>query len=326
MSTEFTLPPTQYAESDGLSIAYQVFGEGATDLLIVPGVISHLDADWDDPAHAHLRRSLARHFRVIVFDKRGQGLSDRFEGAPTLEQRMDDVRAVMHAAGSRRVVLFAQSDGGAMGLLYTATHPATVEQLVLWGAAARFDSAPDYPHRPPLEFVLKRIAEIWGKPMSVELFTPSRAKDAEYCQRAARYQRQVASPTAIYRMVELNGHIDVRAILPQIRRPTLILHRRGDRSISCANGRYLADHIPDAIYTELPGEDHLCWEGDADVVVNAIAQFAATSQPQPAAASDERFVATVLFTDIVGSTELAARLGDGQWRELLQRFHAIGRY
>jgi pimeloyl-ACP methyl ester carboxylesterase len=326
MNTNFTLPPTRYSESDGLSIAYQVFGEGATDMLIVPGIISHLDADWEDPAHARLRRHLAQHFRVIVFDKRGQGLSDRFEGAPTLEQRMDDVRAVMHAAGSRKAVLFAQSDGGAMGLLFTATHPAAVERLVLWGTAARFSSAPDYPHRPPLDLSLKRIAEIWGTPAAVALFAPSRVDDADYCERMARYMRQVASPSAVCRLVELNGLIDVRPILPQIRRPTLILQRRGDRSMSCANGRYLADHMRAAIYTELPGEDHLAWEGDADAVVDAIVHFAGATALPRADEGEERFVATVLFTDIVGSTELAAKLGDGRWRELLQRFHAIGRH
>ncbi len=325
MSPDFRLPPTQYAESDGLSIAYQAFGEGATDLLIVPGIISHLDADWDDPAHAHLRRRLAQHFRVIVFDKRGQGLSDRFEGAPTLEQRMDDVRAVMQAAGSHKAVLFAQSEGGAMCMLFTATYPSAVERLVLWGTAARFASAPDYPHRPPVELTLKRMAEIWGKPAAVARFAPSRVSDADYCERMARYMRQVASPSAICRLVELNSQIDVRAILPQIRRPTLILHRRGDRSLSCANGRYLADHMPDAVYTELPGEDHLAWEGDADAVIDAVVQCAASASLPEAAEADERCVATVLFTDIVGSTELAAKVGDSQWRELLQRFHAIGR-
>ncbi len=326
MSADFAIPPTHYAESDGLSIAYQVFGAGATDLVVVPGIVSHLDADWDDPAHAHMRRRLAQAFRVIAFDKRGQGLSDRFEGAPTLEQRMDDVRAVMQAAGSKRAVLFAQSEGGAMGMLFTATYPAAVERLVLWGTAARFAGAADYPHRPPVEPVLKLMAEIWGKPAAVARFAPSRVDDADYCERMARYMRQVASPSAICRLMELNSQIDVRAILPQIRRPTLILQRRGDRSMSCANGRYLADHMRDAVYTELPGEDHLPWVGDADAVVDAIAHFAAAAPLPLTEAGDERFVATVLFTDIVGSTELAARLGDSRWRDLLQRFHAIGRH
>lgn len=325
MTIDFPIPQTQYAETDGLSIAYQVFGSGKQDLVVVPGMVSHLDADWEDPHHAHMRRRLAQSFRVIAFDKRGQGLSDSFDGVPTLEERMDDVRAVMQAAGLSRAVIFAQSQGGAMAALFTATHPTMVERLVIYGGMPRYTQAPDYPHRPNLELILQRIAEIWGKPTTAKLFAPSMANDPGYCDRLARYARQVASPSAIRRNLSADAQIDVRAILPQIRRRTLILHRRGDRACAVGNGRYFADHIPDAVYLEFPGDDHLPWIGDADALVDAIVHFTGAKQPHAAAEPTERFVTTVLFTDIVGSTKLASKLGDGKWRDLLREFHALGR-
>jgi class 3 adenylate cyclase/pimeloyl-ACP methyl ester carboxylesterase len=325
MTTDFPIPQTQYAESDGLSIAYQVFGSGTQDLIIVPGIVSHLDGDWEDPDHARMWRRLAQSFRVIVFDKRGQGLSDRFEGVPTLEQRMDDVRAVMQAANSPRAVIFAHSEGGAMSALFTATYPAMVSRLVLFGSFARYSAAPDYPHRRTLEEMLVGIAKTWGTAEFVARLAASRADDAEYCARAARLMRQVASPSAMKRMLIANNQIDVRAILPQIRRPALVLQRRHDAANPCGNGRYLADHIPETVYVEYPGADHLWWIGDADSVVDAIVRFAGAEQAQVAPEPTERFVTTVLFTDIVGSTELATKLGDAKWRDLLRDFHALGR-
>ncbi len=326
MTAELPSPQTQYAESDGLSIAYQVFGSGTQDLLVVPGIISHLDMNWESDAYARMLRRLAQNLRVIAFDKRGQGLSDRFEGVPTLEQRMDDVRDVMRAAGSSRAVLFASSEGGAMAALFTATYPAMVDKLVMLGSMARFTSAPDYPHSPTLEQHLQAVTRTWGKPMAARGFAPSRAHDENFCEGVARYQRQTASPGAIKRLMIANDQIDVRAILPQVRRPTLILQRRGDRIVTCANGRYLADHVPDAVYLELPGTDHIiATQGDADAVVDAICRFAVADWVRVSVDPTERWLATVLFTDIVGSTELAARLGDRAWRDLQQQFHAIGR-
>jgi pimeloyl-ACP methyl ester carboxylesterase len=325
MTADLPMPQTQYAESDGLSIAYQVFGSGAQDLVIVPGILSHAEVGWQEQGFAHVLKRLAQSFRVIVFDKRGQGLSDSFEGVPTLEQRMDDVRDVMQAAGSHKAVLFAWSEGGAMAALFTATYPTVVEKLVLYASMARFTKTPDYPHRPTLEQMLARIAAIWGKPDSAKLFAPSRANDAAFCELFARYQRQCSSPSAMLRLITANDQIDVRAILPQIRRPTLILHRRGDLAITCANGRYLADHVPNAEYLELPGADHWLGAGDTDAIVDAIARFAMTDSVRPPADVSERWLATVLFTDIIGSTEHATKLGDRAWRDLLQTFHAIGR-
>ncbi len=325
MSDEIPVPQTQYAESDGLSIAYQVFGSGTTDLVFVPGIVSHIELNWEYPNQARMQRQLGQHFRVIMFDKRGQGLSDRFEGVPTLEERMDDVRDVMHAAGSRRAVLLAYSEGGAMGALFTATYPERVERLILLSAMPRFSWAPDYPHRPTIEQILQNTAAAWGKPEAVHTFAPSRIGDDAFAEALARYQRQSTSPSAIKRLHIANDQIDVRAILPQVHRPTLILHRRGDRPVSVANGRYLADHVPEAEYLELPGNDHLPAEGDAERLVEAIVRFGTAQASLPTPDTAERWLATVLFTDIVGSTELAVRLGDAAWRDLQQRFHAIGR-
>ncbi len=326
MSADFAAPQTQYVDSDGLSIAYQVFGSGAQDLLMISGIVSHLDANWELwPAYAGMLRQLAQRFRVIVFDKRGQGLSDNFDGVPTLEERMDDVLDVMRAAGSQQAVLFAQSEGGAMAALFTATYPEKVRKLVLYGTMARFTQAPDYPHSPTLEQLLHAVANSWGKPVSARGFAPSQASDPAYCERLARHQRQTASPNAIKRLIIANDQIDVRPILPQIRRPTLILQQRGDRVVLCANGRYLADHIPGAVYLELPGRDHVFVEDSADAIVNAIGQFALTDWVPAAADHSGRWLATVLFTDIVGSTERAAQLGDRAWRDVLQQFHALSR-
>jgi pimeloyl-ACP methyl ester carboxylesterase len=325
MSTASPIPETRYAESDGLSIAYQVFGSGPQDLVLIPGIVSHLEEQWKEEANARLLRALAQSFRVICFDKRGQGLSDRFEGVPTLEQRMDDVRAVMQAAGSLKAVLFAYSEGGAMGALYTATYPALVERLVMIASMARFCRAPDYPHMPPLERVLQGVADTWGTPAAVPLFAPGRSGDAAFCERLARFQRQTASPSAMRRLIIANDQIDVRAILPQIRRPTMIIQRRGDRVVRCGNGRYLADHVPAAVYLELPGDDHLLFEGDVQAIVDAVVGFALAKGAHESLHAPQRFLSTVLFTDIVGSTELAGRLGDRAWRDLLQRFHGFSR-
>ena len=318
------IPKTQYAEADGLSIAYQVFGSGPQDLIIVPGTISHAEVDWEFLEQANSRWRLAQSFRVIVFDKRGQGMSDAFDGVPTLEERMDDVRAVMRAAGSKKAVLFAWSEGGPMATLFTATYPAMVERLILYGSMARYTSVPDYPCRRTLAELLEWFSATWGKPESFLRYAPSRKDDASFLEAGARYQRQTASPSAVRRLVTANDQIDVRAILPQIRRPTLIIHRRDDLAVSKENGRYFADCIPDAVYVEFPGVDHLWYIGDVDSIIDAIIRFVAADRVRPPVVQAERWLATVMFTDIVGSTQLAAKIGDHAWRELLQKFHGIG--
>jgi class 3 adenylate cyclase len=200
-----------------------------------------------------------------------------------------------------------------------------VERLVLVNAMARFTKAPDYPHMPPLERMLQGVADTWGTPEAIPYFVPDRAGDREFCEQGARFQRETASPSAMRRLTLANGEIDVRAVLPQIRRPTLIVQRRGDRVVRCGNGRYLADHVPDAVYLELPGNDHMYFMGDTQPLFDAVSRFAAAATPSPSPARPDRFLATVLFTDIVGSTALAGRLGDRGWRDLLQRFHTLCR-
>jgi pimeloyl-ACP methyl ester carboxylesterase/class 3 adenylate cyclase len=326
MTTDFTPPQTRYTESGGLSIAYQVFGSGSQDLVVVPGTSSHLEECWRAPDYVSLMRRLGQSFRVILFDKLGQGMSDRFEGVPTLERRMDDLRAVMHAVGSARAVLFALSEGGTVAALFTASFPALVERLVLYGTMARFTQAPDYPFMPPLDQMLLMLGKSWGTPASVRGFAPSRADDPVSAEYVARMQRLTASPSAMRKLVIANDQIDARFVLPQIRRPTLVIQRRGDLVVPVGNGRYLADHIPDAVYLETPGVDHFLYASPADDVVDALCRFAVDGWVrEPSDAQAGRWLATVLFTDIVGSTDMAARLGDKAWSALLQKFHAVGR-
>ena len=326
MTTDFMPPQTRYTESGGLSIAYQVFGSGTNDLVVVPGIVSHLEENWRDNGYVAVMRRLGQNFRVILFDKLGQGLSDNFDAVPTLERRMDDVRAVMQAVGSAKAVLFAQSEGGSMAALFTATYPAMVERLVLYGTMARFTQAPDYLFMPSLAHMLAAIGKSWGTPLTLRGFAPSRADDPAYCELAARFQRLTASPSAIRKLITANDQIDVRSVLPQIRRPTLIIQRRGDVVVRVANGRYLADHIPDAVYLETPGVDHFLYASPANDVVDALCRFAVDGWVrEPSDAQAGRRLATVLFTDIVGSTDMAARLGDKAWSALLQKFHAVGR-
>jgi class 3 adenylate cyclase/pimeloyl-ACP methyl ester carboxylesterase len=295
-------------------------------LVVVPGTISHLEECWRAPDYVSLMRRLGQSFRVILFDKLGQGMSDRFEGVPTLERRMDDLRAVMHAVGSARAVLFALSEGGTVAALFTASFPALVERLVLYGTMARFTQAPDYPFMPPLDQMLLMLGKSWGTPASVRGFAPSRADDPVSAEYVARMQRLTASPSAMRKLVIANDQIDARFVLPQIRRPTLVIQRRGDLVVPVGNGRYLADHIPDAVYLETPGVDHFLYASPADDVVDALCRFAVDGWVrEPSDAQAGRWLATVLFTDIVGSTDMAARLGDKAWSALLQKFHAVGR-
>ena len=212
-----------------------------------------------------------------------------------------------------------------MAALFTATYPARVERLILYASMARFTRAPDYPHRPTLDRMLAVVAQTWGTPQSGPLFSPSRAGDAQWCEAIARYERLSASPSAIRRALIANDQIDVREVLPQIRRPTLVIHRRGDRTVTCANGRYLADHVPDAVYLELPGADHVAPEGDYAAIVDAIVRFASAQALHAPEQHAERWLATVLFIDAVGSTGLAARIGDRAWIALQQRFLGVAR-
>jgi len=312
--------PTQYAKSGDASIAYQAVGHGPIDLVLVLGFATHLELQWEAPPFARFFGRISSFSRLIIFDKRGTGLSDPVTEVPTLEQRIDDIRAVMDAAGSERAVLFGVSEGGPTSVLFAATHPTRVTALILHGAMGRTTEAPDYPWASSAEALRESAAEFiapyWGLQADgvVELFTPSLVGDPETVEFTARMERSAASPGMVQKIFEMFLDTDVRAILPTIRVPTLVLHRRGDRVVNRRAGKQLAAQIPGAQYVELAGIDHLPWAGDSEAVLGEVEEFltGARSVPEP-----DRVLATVMFTDIVGSTERAAELGDARWRELL---------
>jgi len=317
-------PETRYAQSGELSIAYQVFGQGRRDLVYVPGIISHVEFAWEDPSSAAFLRQLGESFRVILFDKRGQGMSDRIEGVPSLEERIDDLRAVMFAAGVDRATFFGHSEGAPMCVLLAASYPEKVDRLVLFGGMARFAGADDYPYRPPLDAYIDDLVAAWGKGALAPLMEPERGYEAGYADQIARIERLSATPSAIRKFLLANERIDVRPILAEIRVPTMVIHRRKDRAIARDNGRYLADNIPRAMYLELPGRSHIPWLGDVDALVDAIVHFAEADHPAPL--SDDlaqRRLATALFTDIAQSTAQLASLGDQRWREILDRHDRV---
>jgi class 3 adenylate cyclase len=308
-------PETRYARSGDVRIAYQTIGDGPLDLVFVPGFISNLDLVWES-AYAHFFTRLATFSRVILFDKRGTGLSDRMAGIANLEERMDDVRAVMDAVGSERAALFGVSEGGPMSLLFAATYPERALALVLYGSYARHPtvSAENLPEHVEL------IDRSWGTgEYMLRFMAPSRADDDNLRQIFARVERQGASPSAVMAIMQMNSEIDARQILKTIRVPTMVLHRTGDQRITLHAGRYLADHIPDAKFVELPGDDHsfIAERDITDRVVDEVEEFLTGSRS--GAAEIDRVLATVLFTDIVDSTKRAAELGDRQWRALLDR-------
>ncbi|MBW2272490.1 MAG: adenylate/guanylate cyclase domain-containing protein [Deltaproteobacteria bacterium] len=322
-----TAPQVRFARSGDVSIAYQVLGEGDLDLVLVPGWVSNLDALWREPGCVRLLSGLASFARVIVFDKRGTGLSDRVSESdlPTLEQRMDDVRAVMDAAGSERAALLGVSEGGPMSALFSATYPERTEALIMYGSYARWMQEPDYPWAPTREqhaLVAEAFERDWGTPLGANLFAPSLAEDEAFLESWAAYLRAGASPSAAIALLRMNIEIDVRPVLPTIRVPTLVLHRRDDRLIRVECGRYLAEHIPDARMVELPGADHLFFVGDVDSVVDEVQEFLTGARREP---EIDRVLATVLFTDIVKSSERAVELGDRRWRELLERYYGVVR-
>jgi len=324
------VPTTQYAESGDISIAYQVIGNGPLDLIVTPGHISHLDNAWEEPSFARCLRRLASFSRLILFDKRGTGLSDREAGIPSLEQRMDDIRAVMDSAGSQRAAILGVSEGGPMSALFAATYPERTEALILYGTRARTAWAPDYPWGMRLEDVDARDREMrktWGSPEGVRQrlagwLAPSMANDEHFREWAGRQMRLGASPGAAVALLRMNRTIDVRAVLPSIHVPTLILRRTDDRSTPIEHSRYLAEHIPGAKYVELQGDAHYYFVGDADAFVDEIQEFLTGERSAPEA---DRVLATVLLTDICDSTRHAAEIGDRHWRDLLERHNAVAK-
>ncbi len=318
-------PETRYAKSGDVNVAYQVVGNGPRDLILVPGWMSNIEVFWEEPAVARFLRRLASYSRLILFDKRGTGLSDRIGDMPDLETRMDDVRAVMDAVGSERATLCGYSEGGVMCMLFAATYPARTTALITIGSFACQGSRPDYPWgRTPEQQAqfLEAIETQWGGPVGLDARAPSVAHDDRVRQWWSRFLRMSASPAAALALTRMNVQIDVRHILPAIHVPSLLLHAVGDMAVSVHASRYMAQHIAGAKFVELPSNDHLPWATDADAILDEIEEFITGERHGP---DPDRILATILFTDIVGSTDRAAELGDQRWRDLLESFYGVVR-
>jgi pimeloyl-ACP methyl ester carboxylesterase len=314
-------PQTRYARSGSVNIAYQVIGDGPIDLVFVMGWVSHLEMFWAEPSFARFLKRLSSFARLIVFDKRGTGLSDRvpLSQLPSLEVRMDDVRAVMAAAGSRRAVLMGVSEGGPLTALFAATYPQLVAGVIIIGGYARRLWAPDYPWGPTAEqreAFIEVMERDWGGPLGIEERAPSRANDPEFRRWWATYLRMGASPGAAAALTRMNAEVDIRHVLPSIHVPTLVIHRTGDRCLRIEEGRFLAERIPGARMVELPGDDHLPFAGDQDSILAAVERFIAELRDAP---EPTRVLATCLFV----RTENNARLTelDDEARREIEWFH-----
>ena len=294
--------PVKYAKSGDVHIAYRIFGDGPLDIVLVPGTLSHVELYWELPANEYLLKRLTSFARVIVFDKRGQGLSDR-SAEMTLEERVGDVRAVMDAAGSKRAVVYGWSEGGPMCLMFAATYPERTSGLVLYGSYPSMKEDPWAVTSEQFERFLATVERHWGQGILVRINAPSRLKEEAFVQWFGRLERAAASPSAILALMRANYEIDVRHILPAIRVPTLIFHRKGDALVSVEAGRYLARHIPGAKYVELPGDDHLLQALDQDVLDRLLDEIEEFTTGKRHSAKPEEILATVMSTEIVGSTE-----------------------
>jgi class 3 adenylate cyclase len=315
--SDVELPATRYATSGEVSIAYQVMGEGPVDVVMIPGIISHVEALHELPGYTAFLRRLAGFARVIAFDKRGQGLSDRISGAPSLEERMDDIRAVMDAAGSQRATLAGFSEGAAMSIMFATTYPDRVSRLVLFGG---FVAPRNY-----IRDTAEERVRNWGDGNFVrEVVSGSQPVSDETLRRFGRIERLCASPGSLRSLLLLNSEIDVRSILGSVRVPCLIQHRRTDSRVPVEAGRAMAAAIPGARMIEYPDGDHAFWTGDTEALLGDIEEFA-TGERNAGAEELERVLATVLFTDIVESTSSAVELGDKRWRSLLDRHDSLAR-
>ncbi len=320
-------PDTLYARSKDGNVAYQVVGDGPQDLVVISSWLNNIDAMWEEPSLAHFLRRLATFSRLLCFDKRGAGASDTVSLAelPTLEQWSDDVRTVMAAAGSKRAALLGLGAGGQMAMLFAATYPEQASALILVNSSARRLRDVDYPWGLPedrLPLRLERIEELWGTGGNLDFIAPSVARDENFRRRYARFERFAMGPRAARAILAAGWQSDLRSVLPAIRVPTLILHRAGDRFIRSDHGRFLAEHIRGAKFVELPGEDHLFYVGETEPIIAEIREFLTGMRTVP---EIDRVLATVLFTDIVGSTERAADIGDRAWRELIGLHNDITR-
>jgi class 3 adenylate cyclase len=315
------VPETRYAKSGDENIAYQVVGKGPPDLVLVDQWFSNMEAQWEFPPLARLLTRLASFSRLILLDKRGTGLSDPVPlGAlPTLEEWMDDVRAVIEAAGSERAAIVGGIGASYLAILFAATHPDRTSALVLVDGYARASQAPDYPWGIPAEVLPAQLDQVrygWGKGILLDFVAPTAGTDPDVRNAYARYERQSASPGSARAMVQMLHESDVRHVLPTIRVPTLVIQHTEGARIGAPHGRYLAEHIDGARYVELPGRDNLIWAGDQERLIEEIQEFLTGTRP---VVEPDRVLATVMFTDIVDSTVRASDIGDVRWRDLLAR-------
>ena len=320
------MPDTRYARLGDDHIAYQTVGSGPRDILFMSAWFSHVDGRWEEPRFAAMLKRLAAMGRLIVFDRRGLGASDPFTaGEPTWEDWADDIRAVLDAAGSERATVIGVGDSGPLALLFAAAHPQRVSSLVVINTGARVVQAPDYPWGLTAEDVqrfLARTKETWGTGGIVDVFSPSGASDERYQQWWARYQRMSASPGRSTAMARLTFAVDARRVLSTIHVPTLVIHRKDFRFFPIELGRYLGEHIPGAKFVEVPGADGFIYLGDTDAILSEIEEFVTGARRAP---DIDRVLATVLLTDMVGSTDRAAQLGDHRWRAVLDTHDDIVR-
>lgn len=316
---------TQYTRSGDVHIAYQVRGQGPLDIVYVPGWVSHVELAWEEPTLASFLGRLASFARLITFDKRGTGLSDRVpeDQLPTIEERMDDLRAVMDAVGSKRAALFGFSEGGGLCALFAATYPKRTSALILFGAFAKRIWSPDYPWAPTPEEREREYEQVereWGNLMDLSHYIPSKMNDEAFAQRLATYLRRSASPGAAVALLKMNTQLDITRVLSTIHVPTLVMHRSGDLDADVEGARWMAGQIPGAKFVELAGQDHFAWIGDQDAVLDEVQEFLTGARRESDAT---RVLATILFTDIVDSTRHAHALGDKAWKALLERHDTL---
>ena len=309
---------THYADAEGVRIAYQVFGSGDRNIVFVWGTWSHVELAWEMPGAARFLQRLANIGRTVHFDKRGIGLSDPVEGAPSLEERMDDVRAVMDAAGMERAAIVGISEGAALAVLFAATYPKRATHLALYGAFSRLVQAEDYPWGDPSDVVRELVGAAiadWGGGVFLPMLAPGKAGDEAFRREWCRFERYAVSPAMFRRLADMGLRIDIRDALSSVQAPTIVVHRTGDAFIPIGAGRDLAQRIPDGRFVELPGDDHL-FTVEPDQIADEIEEFLTGTRAQ---GQTDRVLTTVVFTDIQSSTELATRLGDRGWRELIER-------
>ena len=316
MSEEYTL---KYTESGGLTIAYQIWGSSEDTLVYVPGMISHLEAGLEDQDYLAWIRALSKFFRVIIFDKRGQGLSDRDASAPNLEERMDDISSIVKAEKLEQFFLLGLSEGASISLIYAATYPQKVKSVAVFGGTARFTKSDDYRLMPEAKKMKENLLEKWGTGSSGNIFCPQRMPEKQ--SSFAKLERMVCNPKTLESVLELLTRIDIRASLPDIKLPVLVMHSRDDVAISKLNGRYLADNIPGAKYIEYPNGGHLPWHEERESIIKDLKSFFSETGNENKAV--DRSLATILFTDIENSTLKMTDMGDEKWSEKLDKHDKI---